>query len=66
MKAGRIYHLLVEDLPLTVLGARKDRLAEGSVIGVTVPPGSVHLFGAEDGRRIEAMVPVSRHGLVTA
>ena len=61
--AERIFHLKVEDLPLTVLSGEKVRPAEGSIIGVTVPPGALHLFDSQTGRRIapvavEAKAPV--------
>jgi sn-glycerol 3-phosphate transport system ATP-binding protein len=52
--SGRLYHLLVEDLPLTVLSPDKHALRDGDAVGVTVRPDALHLFGAESGRRIDA------------
>jgi sn-glycerol 3-phosphate transport system ATP-binding protein len=52
--SGRLYHLLVEDLPLTVLSPDKHSLRDGAAVGVRVPPETLHLFGAETGTRIEA------------
>lgn len=54
--AERIYHLLAEDLPLTVLSTEKVRPSEGSPIGVVVPPAAIHLFSAETGRRIDPTI----------
>ncbi|MFN3576009.1 MAG: sn-glycerol-3-phosphate ABC transporter ATP-binding protein UgpC, partial [Tabrizicola sp.] len=48
-----LYHLMVEDLPLSVLSTEKQRPAEGAPIGVSVPVGALHLFDADTGRRIE-------------
>ncbi len=52
--SGRLYHLLVDDLPLTVVSADRHDLKPGDGIGVTVPQGAIHLFEAESGRRLEA------------
>jgi len=52
--AERIYHLLVEDLPLTVLSSEKARPPEGALIGVKIPLEAIHLFSAETGLRIES------------
>jgi sn-glycerol 3-phosphate transport system ATP-binding protein len=64
--AERIYHLKVEDLPLTVLSTEKIRPAEGAPIGVVIPPDAVHLFGAESGRRIDPLVAVDQRAGVVA
>ena len=63
---GRIFHLLVEDLPLTVLSSEKPGLAEGAPVGVSVPPGAVHLFGAGTGRRIAPLVGAVRQAETVA
>ncbi|MFN4202130.1 MAG: ABC transporter ATP-binding protein [Tabrizicola sp.] len=52
--AERLYHLMVEDLPLSVLSTEKQRPAEGAPIGVSVPTDALHLFDAGTGRRIES------------
>jgi sn-glycerol 3-phosphate transport system ATP-binding protein len=51
--AERLYHLMVEDLPLAVLSSEKVRPAEGAPVGVSVPLGALHIFDADTGRRIE-------------
>ena len=51
--SGRLYHLLVEDIPMTVLSPEKHALKEGQRVGVTVPPRIMHLFNAETTRRID-------------
>ncbi len=58
--AGRMYHLLFEDLPLTVVSAEKHRFAEGQMVGLTVPPERLHLFDAKTNRRLGAVAGVSQ------
>lgn len=48
-----LHHLMVEDVPFSVLSESKQRLAEGTPVGVLVNPSAVHLFDAENGRRLE-------------
>ena len=48
-----LHHLLVEDVPFSVLQDEKQRLVEGTKVGVHVPSEAVHLFDAETGRRID-------------
>jgi sn-glycerol 3-phosphate transport system ATP-binding protein len=57
--AERLYQLRIEDLPLAVLSAQRDRLAEGTAVGVAVPAEALHLFDGQTGRRIEASAPVA-------
>ncbi|MEL6170325.1 MAG: sn-glycerol-3-phosphate ABC transporter ATP-binding protein UgpC [Pseudomonadota bacterium] len=47
-----LHHLMVEDVPFSVLNEHKQRLAEGTKVGVNVDPSAVHLFHAETGKRI--------------
>ena len=68
--SGRLYHLLLEDLPLTVLSAQKFDLKAGAVVGITTPSQTIHLFSAETGRRLDtfpvaARQTVSRDSLAT-
>ncbi|MFN4193351.1 MAG: ABC transporter ATP-binding protein [Tabrizicola sp.] len=62
--AERLYHLMVEDLPLSVLSTEKQRPAEGAPIGVSVPTGALHLFDAGTGRRIEAQTADATVGVM--
>jgi sn-glycerol 3-phosphate transport system ATP-binding protein len=60
--AVRLCHLMVEDLPLAVLTAERPALPVGAPLSVAVPPGAIHLFDAESGRRIAtepALAPVT-------
>ncbi|QPH53582.1 ABC transporter ATP-binding protein [Pontivivens ytuae] len=50
--SGRLYHLAVEDLTLTVLSSEKRRFKEGEIVGVSVADGLVHVFDAESGARL--------------
>ena len=45
---------LIEDLPLSVVTAAKPALAEGAMVGVSIPAAAIHLFDAGTGRRIAA------------
>ncbi|WP_338054571.1 sn-glycerol-3-phosphate ABC transporter ATP-binding protein UgpC [Salipiger pentaromativorans] len=54
MGSDGLHHLMVEDVPLSVLSAHKQRMPEGQEVGVTVPPEVVHLFDVESGQRLEA------------
>ena len=48
-----LHHLLVEDVPVSVLTANKFRAAEGTEVGIHVPAEALHLFDADSGQRIE-------------
>ena len=52
--SARLCHLLIEDVPFSVVTADKPALAEGAEVAVAVPTGAIHLFDAETGRRIAA------------
>ncbi len=54
-----LYHLMIEDVPFSVLSSAKPRFAHGDPIGVLVDTSRVHVFAAKDGRRIdtEARIP---------
>ncbi len=47
-----LHHLMVEDVPFSVLSQDKQRLSEGTAVGVTVNPSALHLFDAETEQRI--------------
>ena len=51
--AQRIFHLRIEDLPLTVASTAKASLAEGAPIGVEIAGSAVQIFDAESGRLVE-------------
>lgn len=48
-----LHHLRFEDLPFAVLSDAKQRLKEGTPVGVTINRDAIHLFDAETGNRIE-------------
>ena len=48
-----LHHLMIEDVPFSVLSTRKMRLAEGTEIGIKVPADALHVFDAGTGHRIE-------------
>ena len=58
--SGRLYHLLLEDLPLTILSAQKYDLKEGAVVGITIPSRTIHLFSAATGRRFKTFPAAAR------
>ena len=51
-----LYHLLIEDVPFSVLTKDKRKLTEGQDISVMIDFDKLHLFDAESGQRIEAAV----------
>lgn len=51
--SGRLYHFQFEDLTIAVLSAEKPALAVGATVGIKAAAGSVHLFAAETGRRLD-------------
>lgn len=48
-----LHHLMIEDVPFSVLSETKMRLREGTPLGVSVPAGAIHLFDADTGLRID-------------
>ena len=56
--AGRLYHLMFEDLTISVLAADRQTLTAGAPVGMHIPATAVHLFDADTGKRVEA-VPVA-------
>jgi sn-glycerol 3-phosphate transport system ATP-binding protein len=52
--SGRLYHLMYEDVALTVISAEKYDFTEGDPINLHIPAGILHLFDAETGRRLTA------------
>jgi sn-glycerol 3-phosphate transport system ATP-binding protein len=58
--AERIYHLKIEDLPLTVLSTEKGRPSEGAPIGVALSADAIHLFSGDTGRRIDPVPAAAR------
>ena len=52
--SGRLYHLMLEDLILTVLSPEKHRFENGQPVGVAVAPGAVHIFDGGSGQRLAA------------
>lgn len=49
-----LHHLKIEDIPFSVLQDEKQRMAEGTPVGVIVPGHTLHLFDAETGHRLDA------------
>ena len=52
--AGRLYHLMFEDLSIAVLASDRQSLVRGATVGMHIPAGAVHLFDADTGKRVEA------------
>lgn len=49
-----LHHLLVEDVPFSVLSETKMRLQEGAPVGVSIPASAIHVFDAETGHRLDS------------
>ncbi len=58
--SGRVYHLLVEDIPLCVVSAEKLTLTAGAEVGLGFTPEALHLFDAGTGRRMVRQVTPER------
>jgi sn-glycerol 3-phosphate transport system ATP-binding protein len=54
--AGRVYHLRIEDIPVSVHSEAKLKLAEGSAIGLDLGHQKLHLFDGQTGRRVPLSV----------
>jgi sn-glycerol 3-phosphate transport system ATP-binding protein len=52
--SARLYHLRHEDVPLTLISAAKHVFADGERVPLAIAPGTMHLFDAGTGRRLEA------------
>ena len=48
-----LYHLMIEDVPFTVLSTEKPRFQHGDRVGVLVDLNKLHVFAATDGRRMD-------------
>ncbi len=62
--SGRLYHLKIEDVPISVMAAEKHSFGEGQTIGLRFPNDAVHVFDGASGLRLDlhpaptaAMVP---------
>lgn len=51
---NRLYHLLYEDLPLSVLSADDIHPVAGAHLDLHIPMGAVHLFDAQSGWKLSA------------
>ncbi|MEL6572403.1 MAG: sn-glycerol-3-phosphate ABC transporter ATP-binding protein UgpC [Pseudomonadota bacterium] len=47
-----LHHLQIEDIPFSVLSDAKHRLPEGTAVGVNIASGALHVFDADNGRRV--------------
>ena len=51
--AARIYHLMIEDIPIAVVSDRKISLADGEEVGLRFDPAAMHVFDGTSGRSLE-------------
>ncbi len=56
--AARLYHFQFEDLTVSVLTAEKPAVEVGKPMGIRIAPSAVHLFAAENGKRLSVMEAV--------
>ena len=62
--SGRLYHLMYEDLTLSVLSPDRLPVTAGGMLGISIPAATVHLFDADTGKRLDAVaVPEAVHEL---
>ncbi|MCF8484964.1 MAG: sn-glycerol-3-phosphate ABC transporter ATP-binding protein UgpC [Rhodobacteraceae bacterium] len=50
--SGRVYHLKLEDIPLSLTSPEKRPMIEGEVVGLTFAPDAVHIFDGTSGLRL--------------
>lgn len=50
--AARIYHTLIEDIPVAILSEDKHSFAEGAEIGIAFPEFALHVFDGASGRSL--------------
>ena len=56
--SARVYHLLIEDIPVSVMSDQKMTLTEGDRIGLGFAPSALHVFDGASGRSLlRAEVP---------
>ncbi|MDM7932339.1 sn-glycerol-3-phosphate ABC transporter ATP-binding protein UgpC [Tabrizicola sp.] len=51
--SARIYHLLIEDIPLGVVSEHKLSLTEGETVGIGFPTSALHVFDGPSGRSLD-------------
>lgn len=51
--AGRVYHFLIEDVPVSIASAKKFTFTEGELVGLTFSQDAVHVFDGATGTRLE-------------
>ena len=57
---ARLYHLRIEDVPLSVLSQVRRSFAPGEPVDVVLMPGAAHFFNAGTGRRMGETAPLRR------
>lgn len=60
--SARIYHLSIEDIPISVMSEEKLSLAEGAEVGLRIADGAMHLFDGTSGRRVDAGTSLAKVG----
>lgn len=50
--SARIYHLMIEDIPVGVVSDLKLALTEGEEVGLAFPPSALHVFDGQSGRSL--------------
>ncbi len=50
--SARIYHLLIEDIPVGVVSDQKLALIEGAEVSLNFPPSALHVFDGASGRSL--------------
>lgn len=58
--SARIYHLMIEDIPLTVLSEAKLTLVQGDEVGLTLSPSAPHVFDSASGLRLAPVAQTER------
>lgn len=60
--SARIYHLSIEDIPISVMSEEKLSLAEGAEVGLRIADGAMHLFDGASGRRVDVGTSLAKVG----
>jgi sn-glycerol 3-phosphate transport system ATP-binding protein len=61
--AGRLYHFLHEDLPVTVQSEEKHHFLAGEAVTLAIPAAAVHLFDAKTTRSLTAVAALTARAL---
>ena len=54
--AARLWGLMIEDIPFSLITEARPHIAEGAVTGLTLDLRHAHLFDGTSGKRIETRV----------